>query len=57
MNDMYLKCLKTFGLTYCDKDNLNNMPLCIHRSPLGTHERLIRFLTPTVKRFCGRLPR
>jgi threonyl-tRNA synthetase len=28
-----------FGLTYRDKDNSNKTPLCIHRAPLGTHER------------------
>ena len=30
-----------FGLTYRDKDNTNKTPLCIHRAPLGTHERFI----------------
>ena len=30
-----------FGLTYRDKDNSNKTPLCIHRAPLGTHERFI----------------
>src|SRR6185436_12168652 len=33
-----------FGLTYRDKDNSNKTPLCIHRAPLGTHERFIGFL-------------
>ena len=32
---------KDFGLTYRDKDNSNKTPLCIHRAPLGTHERFI----------------
>ena len=32
---------KDFGLTCCDKDNSNKTPLCIHRAPLGTHERFI----------------
>ncbi len=30
-----------FGLTYRDTDNSNKTPLCIHRAPLGTHERFI----------------
>ncbi len=29
------------GLTYRDRDNSNKTPLCIHRAPLGTHERFI----------------
>gem|GEM_PF-6701808 len=35
---------KDFGLTYRDKDKSNKTPLCIHRAPLGTHERFIGFL-------------
>ncbi|MBI3881617.1 MAG: threonine--tRNA ligase, partial [Verrucomicrobia bacterium] len=30
---------KKFGLAYRDKDNTDKTPLCIHRAPLGTHER------------------
>jgi len=30
-----------FGLTYRDRDNSNKTQLCIHRAPLGTHERFI----------------
>ena len=33
--------LQDFDLTYRDKDNSNKTPLCIHRAPLGTHERFI----------------
>ena len=33
-----------FGLTYRDRDNTDKTPLCIHRAPLGTHERMISFL-------------
>lgn len=33
-----------FGLTYVDKDGTKKTPLCIHRAPLGTHERFIGFL-------------
>jgi threonyl-tRNA synthetase len=33
-----------FGLTCRDRDNVDETPLCIHRAPLGTHERFIGFL-------------
>ncbi len=33
-----------FGLTYKDADNKDKTPICIHRAPLGTHERMIGFL-------------
>jgi len=33
-----------FGLVYTDKDGKEKTPLCIHRAPLGTHERFIGFL-------------
>lgn len=36
---------KRFGLTYTDSDGKLKTPLCIHRAPLGTHERFIGFLT------------
>lgn len=32
-----------FGLEYIDKDGERKTPLCIHRAPLGTHERFIGF--------------
>ena len=32
---------KDFGLTCRNEDNTNKTPLCIHRAPLGTHERFI----------------
>ena len=35
---------RRMGLTYRDKDNTDKTPLCIHRAPLGTHERFIGFL-------------
>ncbi len=35
---------KRFGLVYRDRDNTEKTPLCIHRAPLGTHERFIGFL-------------
>jgi len=44
---------KKFGLTYRDKDNSNKTPLCIHRAPLGTHERFIGFL---IEHYAGNFP-
>ena len=42
-----------FGLTYRDKDNSNKTPLCVHRAPLGTHERFIGFL---IEHYAGNFP-
>ena len=42
-----------FGLTYIDKNNQSQTPLCIHRAPLGTHERFIGFL---IEHFAGNFP-
>jgi threonyl-tRNA synthetase len=42
-----------FGLTYVDRDNQPKTPLCIHRAPLGTHERFIGFL---IEHFAGNFP-
>ncbi len=44
---------KRFGLTYADRDNGAKTPLCIHRAPLGTHERFIGFL---IEHFAGNFP-
>jgi threonyl-tRNA synthetase len=44
---------KRFGLVYRDKDNSNKTPLCIHRAPLGTHERFIGFL---IEHYAGNFP-
>ena len=44
---------KRFGLTYKDRDNTDKMPLCIHRAPLGTHERFIGFL---IEHYAGNFP-
>ncbi len=33
-----------FGLTYTSEDGKEETPLCIHRAPLSTHERMIGFL-------------
>src|SRR5581483_1917905 len=35
---------RRFNLTYKDKDNTEKTPICIHRAPLGTHERFVGFL-------------
>ena len=35
---------RRFDLRYKDRDNVDKIPLCIHRAPLGTHERFIGFL-------------
>jgi len=42
-----------FDLTYIDKDGKDKTPLCIHRAPLGTHERFIGFL---IEHFAGNFP-
>jgi threonyl-tRNA synthetase/REP element-mobilizing transposase RayT len=44
---------RRFGLTYRDRDNTNKVPLCIHRAPLGTHERFIGFL---IEHYAGNFP-
>ncbi len=42
-----------FGLVYKDRDNVLKTPLCIHRAPLGTHERFIGFL---IEHYAGNFP-
>lgn len=42
-----------FGLVYKDRDNTSKTPLCIHRAPLGTHERFIGFL---IEHYAGNFP-
>jgi threonyl-tRNA synthetase len=42
-----------FGLQYKDRDNSLKTPLCIHRAPLGTHERFIGFL---IEHYAGNFP-
>jgi threonyl-tRNA synthetase len=41
------------GLKYIDKDGAEKVPLCIHRAPLSTHERLVGFL---IEHFAGHFP-
>ena len=44
---------KRFGLTYTDEKGKEQTPLCIHRAPLGTHERFIGFL---IEHYAGAFP-
>lgn len=44
---------KRFGLTYIEKGGEEKTPLCIHRAPLGTHERFIGFL---IEHYAGAFP-
>ncbi len=42
-----------FGLHYKTRENTDATPLCIHRAPLGTHERFIGFL---IEHYAGNFP-
>ncbi len=42
-----------FGLTYRSSKNEMETPICIHRAPLGTHERFIGFL---IEHYAGNFP-
>lgn len=42
-----------FGLTFRNAQNELETPICIHRAPLGTHERFIGFL---IEHFAGNFP-
>ncbi len=42
-----------FDLKYTNKDGQEEAPLCIHRAPLSTHERLVGFL---LEHFAGNFP-
>jgi len=44
---------KRFGLEYKTRENTTETPLCIHRAPLGTHERFIAFL---IEHYAGNFP-
>ncbi len=44
---------KRMGLTYIDEKGKERTPICIHRAPLSTHERLIGFL---IEHFGGAFP-
>jgi threonyl-tRNA synthetase len=41
------------NLTFVNKDGVEETPLCIHRAPLGTHERMIGFL---IEHYAGNFP-
>lgn len=42
-----------FGLKYTTADSKFETPLCLHRAPLGTHERMVGFL---LEHFAGNFP-
>ena len=42
-----------FDLKYTNKDGQDEVPLCIHRAPLGTHERMVGFL---IEHYAGNFP-
>lgn len=44
---------RRFNLQYTNKDNAPEVPLIIHRAPLGTHERFIGFL---LEHYAGKFP-
>lgn len=52
-NQIDLFMPKKFDLKYIDKDGQDKFVVCIHRAPLGTHERFIGFL---IEHFAGAFP-
>ena len=44
---------RNFDLRYKNRDNVEKIPICIHRAPLGTHERFIGFL---IEHYAGNFP-
>jgi threonyl-tRNA synthetase len=42
-----------FDLKFTNKDGQDEVPLCIHRAPLSTHERMIGFL---IEHYAGNFP-
>ena len=42
-----------FGLRFVNKEGNLDVPICLHRAPLGTHERFIGFL---IEHYAGRFP-
>ena len=42
-----------FDLSFVNRDGKDETPLCIHRAPLGTHERFVGFL---IEHFAGSFP-
>ena len=43
----------SFNLTFTNSQGQDEMPLCIHRAPLGSHERFIGFL---IEHYAGKFP-
>jgi len=44
---------KRFDLTFVNAEGKEETPLCLHRAPLSTHERMIGFL---IEHYAGRFP-
>ena len=42
-----------FDLKFTNKEGIDEIPLCIHRAPLSTHERMIGFL---IEHYAGNFP-
>ncbi len=42
-----------FDLTFTNSQGVDEVPLCIHRAPLGSHERMIGFL---IEHYAGNFP-
>ncbi|HEX9116692.1 MAG TPA: threonine--tRNA ligase [Anaerolineae bacterium] len=42
-----------FGLVFTNREGADETPLCIHRAPLSTHERMIGFL---IEHYAGNFP-
>ena len=42
-----------FGLRFVNKEGNPDVPICLHRAPLGTHERFIGFL---IEHYAGKFP-
>jgi threonyl-tRNA synthetase len=42
-----------FDLKFTNKEGIEETPLCIHRAPLGTHERMVGFL---IEHYAGNFP-
>ncbi|MEE9149906.1 MAG: threonine--tRNA ligase [Candidatus Tectomicrobia bacterium] len=44
---------RRFNLAFVNREGQDETPLCIHRAPLGTHERLVGFL---IEHYAGNFP-
>jgi threonyl-tRNA synthetase len=42
-----------FNLTFINREGVEETPLCIHRAPLSTHERMVGFL---IEQYAGNFP-